>query len=452
MDEVAYQHDYDGQTVLNPFGIIAIVVLGTTLLLLPRRSAVWPMIIMGCFVAPAQRIAIFTLNFDLLRVMVLFGTLRVLARGEWRKCSWQSMDSILVVFAVVGTSVYILRYQTLDAVKIKLGVSYDILGMYFLFRCLVRNLDDVTRVALGFAIFSVPVALAFLVERITGRNMFAAFGGVPAVTVVRDGRLRCQGAYAHPILAGCYWASVLPLMAALWWRRTVERRWAIVGVSCGLIIIVLCASSTPVSAVACGLLGAGFFMFRRHMRIIRWAILVMLVSLHLVMRAPVWSLIARFDLAGGSTGWHRFNLINQFVLHFGEWWLLGVSNVEAWGVWAGDVTNQYLLEGARGGIWTLGLLVALIVMAFSRVGRLWRVEERSEANLVMAWALGVTLFIHCISFIGVNYFGQINMVWYLTLATIASLSPTSRRAPALARKHAATPYAERANSRGRLAV
>ena len=104
------------------------------------------------------------------------------------------------------------------------------------------------------------------------------------------------------------------------------------------------------------------------MRIVRWLILGALVSLHMVMNAPVWHLISRFDLAGGSTGWHRFNIINQFILHADEWWLLGVKNVEVWGINKGDITNQYFLEAARGGIWTMALLVALIVMAFASVG------------------------------------------------------------------------------------
>jgi hypothetical protein len=133
-------------------------------------------------------------------------------------------------------------------------------------------------------------------------------------------------------------------------------------------------------------------------------------------------LVSRIDPTGGSTGWHRFNLINQFILHVNEWWLLGVRGVEDWGVFAGDVTNQYVLEGVRSGIWGLTLFVTLIVMAFSGVGRLWRREEGNKAGLVMAWALGVSLFVHCMSFIGVSYFGQITMLWYLTLATIGSLA------------------------------
>ncbi len=155
-------------------------------------------------------------------------------------------------------------------------------------------------------------------------------------------------------------------MAALWWRIGFLRVWAVIGVVCGLMIIVWCASSTPISSVVCGVLGACFFAARRHMRAVRWTVFGLLVVLHLVMQAPVWHLVARIDLVGGSTGWHRFNLINQFILRVNEWWLLGVKSVESWGVVLGDITNQYILEGVRGGSLALALFVALIIMAFSR--------------------------------------------------------------------------------------
>jgi len=59
------------------------------------------------------------------------------------------------------------------------------------------------------------------------------------------------------------------------------------------------------------------------------------------------------------------------------------------------------------------------------VGRLWRrAAKKKRADLILSWALGVSLFVHCMSFLGVSYFGQISMLWYLSLAMIASLSPT----------------------------
>lgn len=425
MNETQFQSSYNDQTYLNPIGLLAILVLGLAMVIVPRRYAIWPMIIMSCFVSPAQRVAVFTLNFDLLRIMVIFGTVRIFLRSEWKGFVWRGLDSAMVVFAFVSTGVFLLQYATLEAVKYKLGFMYDMLGMYFLFRVLIRQKEDLWRLASGFAIISVPVALAFVVERATGRNMFSIFGGVPAETWVRAGKMRCQGAYADPITAGCYWASVMPIIAALWWRNMFERCLGVLGMLCSITIIILCASSTPLSSVILGFVGACFFVLRRHMRVIRWGALAALVGLHVVMNAPVWHLISRFDLAGGSTGYFRYVLINEFVNRTDEWWLLGARGVAHWGIPNGDIVNYYIAQAINGGIWSLLLFITLIAIGFAGIGRMWRASGSNRGETILAWALGVSLFVHCINFLGVSYFGQITMVWYLTLAIIGSLSPAN---------------------------
>jgi len=104
-------------------------------------------------------------------------------------------------------------------------------------------------------------------------------------------------------------------------------------------------------------------------------------------------------------------------------WLLGTKSTAHWGFGLFDVTNQYVLEGVRGGLLTLVLFVAIVVTAYAYAGRLVRVAEGSRARLAQAWAVGTTLFVHCTIFIAVSYFGQIIMLWYLLLAAIAGLAP-----------------------------
>jgi hypothetical protein len=53
-----FDRDYYGATVLHPIGLAAVLVFGIAMCLLPRRHAVWPVIAMACFVAPAQRIVV----------------------------------------------------------------------------------------------------------------------------------------------------------------------------------------------------------------------------------------------------------------------------------------------------------------------------------------------------------------------------------------------------------
>ena len=406
--------------MLHPLAIVAVLLLGLALMVLPRRYAVLPMIIMACFVSSRQRLVIATLDFDLLRILVLFGCARLVLRNDTVAFRWNLTDKAIVFWTTIALVLYTVRIGTSDALVNRLGHSFDALGMYFLFRCLVRSWEDVDQVILGCIWISVPVALFFLLERSTGRNLFSVFGGVSAITVIRHGRLRCQGAFSHPILAGCFWASLMPLFAAQWWKSGGGKKWAVTGVITSSVIVFCCASSTPVFGVLAVIIGAATFYVRRHMKIVRWAVIVILTGLHLVMHAPVWHLIARVSAVGGSVSWHRYNLINQAVNHLGEWCLLGITATGHWGVT--DITNQYILEGLGGGLTTLVLFVTIIVLSFKKVGILWRQWSDDQYRLALCWALGVSLFVHCMQFLGVSYFGQIYMVWYLLLAMIASIA------------------------------
>jgi hypothetical protein len=88
-----------------------------------------------------------------------------------------------------------------------------------------------------------------------------------------------------------------------------------------------------------------------------------------------------------------------------------------------DITNHYVLEAVSGGMVTLALFVLMIALSFGAVGRLWRAASGDRAALYLGWCLGVSLFVHCCNFMAVSYFGQISMMWYLTLAIIISLAP-----------------------------
>src|SRR5690606_19445613 len=121
----------------------------------------------------------------------------------------------------------------------------DAAGMYLLFRVLIRDMEDICAFAKAIAFISVPVAAAFTVEYVTRYNMFSVFGRVPEITEMRQGKLRCQGAFPHPIIAGCFWATVLPLVIGLWWAKPKYRWLSAVGVICCTWIVFTTASSTP---------------------------------------------------------------------------------------------------------------------------------------------------------------------------------------------------------------
>ena len=416
-----------GQTTVHPVGLLAIAVLGVSVILLPRRWSVLPFLVMACFVSSAQRIVIAGVDFDFMRIMVLCGVLRLILRKEYLHFTWKSLDTAVVLWTISSVVFFVLREGSVGAVVNRLGFAFNSFGMYFLLRCLIRDWGDLDRIAIGMIWISIPVFLFFLLENRTRHNLFSVLGGVPAITSVREGRLRCQGAFSHPILAGCFWASLMPLFAVLWWKRGKNRILAVTGLMTSSAIILCCSSSTPLMGVAAMCFGAGLFFVRSYVKYIFWSGVACLTALHLMMEAPVWHLISRISAVGGSTGYHRFLLIDRAINNFGDWAFWGCSGevvAYKWRIHAGDVTNQYILEGVNGGFITLILFIAILVCAFRYVGRLWRSQRTSRYRLMHAWALGVCLFIHCVNFIGVSYFGQIWILWFLLLAILGSLSPT----------------------------
>lgn len=435
MDEdrvVVGTFEYANQTTIHPLGLALVIVCGLALLAVQRRYAIWPIAVIACLVAPAQRLVLAGLDFNLLRIMTLFAWTRIVARKEADGFRWRTIDTVMLAWAAVSVINWTLLTGSSSAFINRLGMAFDAVGMYFAFRCLIRTWDDLDSLVQGFILVSIPVAAAFLIEKSTGRNLFAFFGGVPEITAIREGRLRCQGAFSHPILAGCFWAALMPLFAARYWRGGLPWTWGLVGLATSSLIIFACASSTPVMAVLLSVVGAGFFALRRHMRQVRWGLVFTIIGLHVVMKAPVWHLISRIDIISGSTGWHRFNIIDKAITHSNEWWLIGTTHIDHWNIWANDITNQYVVEGIMGGVPKLGLFVASIALAFAAVGRLWRSVESDRYRVATAWALGVSLFAHVMNFWGVTYFGQITIMWYLGLAMITSLAPGPQLAPAAA--------------------
>ncbi len=415
---------FNNETLLHPVGAMATLVLGALLVLAPRRLAMAAPLLLVCFVPVAQRVSLAGLDFHLLRILVLVGWLRVAMRQEWSGFRLRALDWHVVAWTLIGALVYVAQWGDGTAVVYQTGQFIDKLGIYFLCRVLIRDWGDLENLARAFAVVAAVAAGVFLVERTTHRNMFHVFGGVPDVTHAREGRLRCQGPFQHAIIAGVFYASSIPILATLVVRRGRDRMLGVLGVCAAMLVVFCTASSTPVMTVFTFCVGLSFYWARRWMWVVRVGLVCLLFGLHMFMKGPVWSLLGRVNIFSGSTGWHRFNLMDTGIERFGEWWLLGVRSSAGWGHQLHDITNQYLLEGMRGGLITLLAFIAILICAFGGLGRLRQLEEGDRTRRFQVWILGSGLFAHVVTFFSLSYFAQMIFAWFLTLAIIGSLSPT----------------------------
>ena len=108
-------HSYYNQTTLHALGILALLVLGGGLLTVQRRYAIVPILIMACFVSPAQRLVILSFDFNVLRLMVLVGLVRVFMRNETSAFRLRGIDLFVLAWAVSTTVVATMREGTMAA-------------------------------------------------------------------------------------------------------------------------------------------------------------------------------------------------------------------------------------------------------------------------------------------------------------------------------------------------
>lgn len=411
----------DNTTFMSGLGLAFVLAMGFLMLVLPRRYALLPVVAMVCYMTMGQRVMVAGLNFTLIRILLLFGLMRVVFRGEVQAGSFNRIDRILVWWVLSSIVTYTLLWKTSEAFVNRLGLAYDALGLYFIFRVLIQDVEDMRTVLRQFAWLAVPLAICMLIEKSTGRNPFAALGGVPPETLLREGVLRCQGPFGHPILAGTFGSALIPLFAGLWSQQK-NRSLAVLGMLSGGAITFASGSSGPLMAAVVGITAVVLWPMRRNMRFVRWCLGLTVIGLHLAMAAPVWFILARVGIFGGSTGYHRAILIDHAVRNFSEWWLIGTYSTAHWGYYMFDVTNQYVLIGVQGGILTLSFFVMIIVRCFSAVGcavREWGDGHAIEQKL--AWAMGASLIVHAVNYISVPYFDQNIVNWYLLLAMIATI-------------------------------
>ena len=423
------------ETIVNPVVLVFVVIAGILICVLPRRKAITPFFVASILIPMDQVVVIGPFHFMMLRVLILFGLIRMVRKScsSGSKVFGTGMNKIdlvvmlLAIFTAIGS---VLLWQDSGMVTHQLGEIYTVFGVYFLLRFLIRDREDILLAVRILARIVAVIAVIMAYEQAHGFNPYAALGGAKASffssTMERGERYRATGCFSHPILAGTCGAVLLPLFFALWCTDKKHRGTAILGAIAATVMVIASNSSTPVMAYLAGLLAICFWPLRNWMRPIRWGVVLLLVSLHLVMKAPVWHLVARVDVVGGSSADHRYQLINQCIRHFGDWWLVGVKDNGQWGWDMWDTANQYVALGESSGLFPLILFLALIVYGFKYLGKKRR-SATTRREALFLWSLGAALFAHAVGFFGITYFDQTIVVWYALLAMIsAAVAPSVR--------------------------
>lgn len=409
---------------MSVFALLILMANVVMLFKLPRRWAMLPFLVGVCYIPAASVMQLGPFHFSAVRILIIAGVIRVLKKRERLTGRLNGMDWLLVFWGLWAVFSGLFHKDPSAAVVYRLGLVYDACGIYFLLRAFCQKIEDIEGMCCLLAIILLPVAAEMLYEKITAHNLFSLLGGVSPIPYIRDGKIRANGPFSHAILAGTIGAVCLPMVICLW---ETQRKKALMGVTACLVMVFSSTSSGPLMSTAASIGALFMWRFRDNMKLVRWMAVFAYIGLDIVMKDPAYFIMARIDLTGSSTGWHRAELIHSAIVHLSEWWLIGTDFTRHWmptGVtWSAahtDITNHFLKMGVIGGLPLLLLFAAMLVKGFSYVGQILRWRDLPSESRFMTWALGASLFSHASTFLAVSYFDQSFVFIYLTLAVIGS--------------------------------
>jgi hypothetical protein len=404
------------------FTPLAAVILCIAIILMfgvRRKSLITPLLAAGVLLPFDLNVVAMGFHISALRLLLLAGWLRVAVSRDIHLPRMNSLDKAVLCWALCNAIFFSLLWATMGSVNNRLGFLWTTLGTYFLVRVLIRDKPDVLIVIRMLAILMAIIAPFMLIERFTQRNAFSIVGA-PLISAIRDGKIRGEGPFGHSIIAGTIAAMVLPLFIGLWWQGKQYRKILGLGVASSIGMVIASSSSTPLMTAVAGVFALSLWQFRSYLGMVRWVLVLCIAGLQMAMKSPIWFLIARAGSVVGGSGYHRAMLIDTFVRHFSDWWMIGTRNNQRWGYDMWDVDNAYVAAGLGGGLLTFIAFVAVLVYAYKSIAQSRRLAGLSGNDEHLVWAIGASLFANTAGFVGIIYFDQSILIWYSLLAMVSA--------------------------------
>lgn len=410
---------------MNATALLFLIVSVGAILLLPRKWAPVPLLATCCYMTLGEGVELGGVSLPIFRMVLAAGIARVFLKHERLAGSINGLDKLIIALGVwlIFASLFH-EWIPGSGPTYATGFVIDFAAIYFLTRIWCHDLSELMAVLRVLAWLIVPVAVAMIAEHILERNLFSIFGGVSEDVHRRDGKIRAQGPFLHPILAGTVGAACFPLMVAIWRRYRLS---SMVGMTASVAMVLASTSSGPLMSL---LFGAGALLLwlrRPWLRAIRWGVVVLYVLAEIAMTRPAYYLISKIDLTGSSTSWYRSRLIESAFEHLPEWWAFGTDNTGHWmpnpiDSRHADITNYYIFFGTIGGLPAMLLLIAIFWRCFIQVGKgVSSPAITSQEQRFMIWCLGAGLFAHAATSISVAYFDQSMTFIWLNVGVISSM-------------------------------
>jgi hypothetical protein len=279
----------------------------------------------------------------------------------------------------------------------------------------------------------VPLAILGVIESVTGWQPFASMwrfspwfrGDGRFVSEGRFGLARAVGPFSHAILFGGVFAMFMPL---IFYFRREKGDWGSLAYIISGIVLLGALSSMSSGPWVMVIVVVFCLTMERHKQLIKPLFVFIVfscISIGMLSNRPFYHVLASWANPLGGASWHRAKLIDIAIENFNEWWMVGYGDKDpGWGPQLGmgrsDITNEYILNGVRYGIFGIIALCAVLAKSFHGLVSTYR-RMKDPAVRSLCWAFGSLLFSIAVAWMSVSFFGQLSTLVYCSIGMIGSL-------------------------------
>jgi uncharacterized membrane protein YeaQ/YmgE (transglycosylase-associated protein family) len=418
---------------------LLISIVGSVLVLvLPPAYALAAYVATLIWYPDYMRVNIGTIEISAGRIIVTVLLLRCLFDNKLRRMFvWSALDTWVSLTMAVIVGVYCITNESFYvALENRGGLLTDTWFAYLAARFIINDKEALIRFIKTTGIILAPLAIYGIVEATTGWQPFYQLTqfrrwrpievehGDVIVTQARWGLTRAIGPFSHPIMFGECFVMFLPLIWALRHQRNDWGKLAYPLSGMAVLGAMSSMSSGPWGMLLVVLFCLVLERYKRWTKPLLIAVIGSCIVVGIISNRPFYHVLYNYmDFTGGS--WYqRARLIDVAIEHIDEWWLAGYgSKGTGWATFPGDditdANNEFILVGIEAGILGVIGLCAIFIMAFRLLSQASRQTEDLELK-ALYWSLSSTLVGVIAAWQGVNFFGQMNALFYSILGIIGS--------------------------------
>jgi O-antigen ligase len=361
-----------------------------------------------------------------------------LMRGE---VNWRFNDLLVFLGSSWMTVSFVVIYGFGEGFTRGIALTLDVFMPYIIARLAITELNDFRRILVMLAPIFFLIGMILVVESIADRrfvrdaaaSVFGSLGAVEfgagnAPSIANDqrfGLLRAMGPFSHPILAGLFFSSLLPL-----YHFSQIKGWPkVTGLFSGASAI-LTFSSGAMVGIFLFLLLAVYDRLQRLVVFLNWPLFMVvtsafLVVLQIISESGLVSILIKYTFNPVS-GYYRLLIWEYGTISVERhpWFGIGFAKFEGLD-WMGESIDAYWLAIAvRNGLPSALLLAAALLLAFAMLAKAAADNDgHDKATLIGLASATITLFVLGFT---VTFFGGL-LAWFAILlgvgTTLGRFSP-----------------------------